>query len=129
MVYDHDCGLCRVVAALVLVADRRRRLVPLALQDPEAADLLAPVPPAVRPRSWHLVAPDRRVVSAGAAVPTLCRLLPGFGLLGVLCGAAPNVTERVYAGLAGHRRRIGRRIPGRVVGWATAVLLRRGDQR
>jgi len=129
MVYDHDCGLCRVVAALVLVADRRRRLVPLAMQDPEAAGLLAPVPTEARPRSWHLVAPDRRVASGGAAVPALCQLLPGFALLGVLCGAAPNMTERVYAGLAGNRRRIGRRIPGRVVGWATAVLRRHGEQR
>jgi predicted DCC family thiol-disulfide oxidoreductase YuxK len=125
LVYDHDCGLCRVVAALVLVADRRARLMPVPLQDPRTRTLLAPLAPPVRPRSWHLVAPDGRVASGGAAVPELCRLLPGFGGLGRLSGAAPDMTERVYAGLAGNRHRLGPLIPGRVVGWATCVLGRR----
>ncbi len=122
IVYDHACGMCRVAAALVLCADRRGRLVPMALQDPRIPAVLAPVPPPAWSRSWHLVAPDGRVVSAAAAVPVLCRLLPGFGVLGVLSGAAPDVTEWVYAALAGNRRRLGRRIPGRIVGWATGVL-------
>jgi predicted DCC family thiol-disulfide oxidoreductase YuxK len=125
LVYDHDCGLCRVVAALVLIADRRAHLEPVPLQDPRSGSLLAHVPPPLRVRSWHLVDPGGRVASGGAGVPALCGLLPGFGWLGLLSGAAPDVTERVYAGLAGNRRRLGRLIPGRVVGWATCVLDRR----
>lgn len=128
MVYDHGCGVCRVAAALVLSADRRGRLVPMALQDPRCPDLLAPLPRAAWERSWHLVDPGGHVVSAGAAVPALCRLLPGFVLLGLLSGAAPDMTERIYATLAGNRRRLGAVIPGRVVGWATGVLDRRVRQ-
>ena len=125
LVYDHDCGVCRVVAALVLIADRRARLAPVPLQDPRSASLLASLPPPLRVRSWHLVDPRGRVASGGAGVPVLCRLLPGFGWLGLLSGAAPDVTERIYAGLAGNRCRLGRVIPGRAVGWATRVLDRR----
>src|SRR5271167_4465915 len=84
LVYDHDCGLCRVAAALVVRADRNARLDPVALQDPRTRTLLASVPPPARLRSWHLVAPDGRVVSGGAAVPELSRLLPGFRGLGLL---------------------------------------------
>jgi len=122
LVYDHDCGMCRVAAALVMLADRRRRLEPVALQDSRITGILAPVPRERWSRSWHLAAPDGRVYSGGAAIPVLCRLLPGFGLLGLLSGAAPDMAERVYAGLAGNRRRIGPRIPSRLIGWATRVL-------
>src|SRR3974377_2184337 len=106
LVYDHECGVCRVVAALVLVADRRARLMPVALPDPRIPALLAPVPAPARLRSWHLVAPDGRVRSGGDAVPELCRLLPGFGGLGLLGGAAPDTTQRIYAGLPGTRGRL-----------------------
>jgi predicted DCC family thiol-disulfide oxidoreductase YuxK len=122
LIYDHDCGTCRVAAALVLCADRRRSLMPVALQDARIAVFLAPVPRGRWARSWHLAAPGGRVYSGGAAIPELCRLLPGFGVPGLLCGAAPDVTERVYAGLARNRRHIGPRIPGRLVGWATGIL-------
>jgi len=125
LLYDHACGVCRVAAALTLMADRRARLTAVALQDPRAATLLAAMPVGERSRSWHLVDPVGRVTSAGAAIPVLCRLLPGFRGLGVLCRAAPDSTERVYAWLAGRRDRIGNLIPRRVVGWATGVLDRR----
>lgn len=122
LIYDHECGMCRVAAALVLCADRRRSVTPVALQDARITELLAHVPRGRWAQSWHLAAPDGRVYSGGAAIPELCRLLPGFGVPGLLCGAAPDVTERIYAGLAGNRRRIGARIPGRLVGWATGIL-------
>jgi hypothetical protein len=117
-----------VIAAAVLVADRHGRLFPLGLGDPRTSQALAPLPPAVWNRSWHLVAPDDRVFSAGAAVPVLCALLPGFGGLGRLCGAAPDVTEWVYAWLVRHRGGIGHLVPGRLVARATAVLEQRGER-
>lgn len=128
LVYAHGCGVCRVIAAAVLRLDRHRRLVPVALEAGSAADLLARVPPARRERSWHLVAPDGTVQSAGAAIPPLCALLPGFGGLGRLCGAAPDLTERVYAWLVRHRAAIGRGIPDRVVASATVLLAARGER-
>lgn len=127
LVYAHACGVCRVIAAGVLRADRRGRLVPIALEA-AAADLLADVPPERRDRSWHLVAPDGRVWSAGAAIPPVCALLPGFGGLGRLCGAAPDLTERVYAWLLRHRSAIGYAIPDGVVARATRTLAARSKR-
>ncbi len=126
LVYDHGCGVCRVIAAGVLAADRRRRITPLALGDARSARVLVPIARARWDRSWHLVAPDGRVYSAGAAVPVLCGLLPGFGGLGRLCGAAPDVTERIYAWLARHRGGIGRHVPRRLVARSTIILAERG---
>ena len=128
LVYAHGCRVCRVIAAGVLRVDVHHRLVPVALEAGTAADLLARVPPARRDRSWHLVAPDGTVWSAGAAIPPLCGLLPGFGGLGRLCGAAPDLTERVYAWLVRHRVAIGRGIPDRVVARATVLLAARGEE-
>ena len=128
LVYDHGCGVCRVIAAGVLVADRNRRLVPLALGDARAAQALGSIDPARWDRSWHLVTPGGRVHSAGGAVPVLCGLLPGFGVLGGLCRAAPDVTERVYAWLVRHRAGIGRRIPRRLVARATIALAERSGR-
>jgi predicted DCC family thiol-disulfide oxidoreductase YuxK len=128
LVYDHECSVCRVIAAAVVIADRRGLLVPLALGDGRTAQALATLPPASWGRSGHLIAPDGRVWSAGAAVPMLCRLLPGFGGLGRLCSAAPDMTERVYAWLVRHRSRIGRRLPRRLVARATVILAERCER-
>lgn len=122
LVYDGECGFCRWCTALVLAADRHHRLRPCRLQDPRAEHLLAGVPREQWAASWHLVSPAGQVRSAGAAIPVLCGLLPGFGLLGRLCRAAPNVTQRIYAGVARNRHRIGPRIPRTWIGWATRVL-------
>lgn len=122
LIYDGTCGFCRWCAALVLRADRRGRLGPLALQDPRAERLLTPIPPALWAASWHVVSPAGEVTSAGAAIPVLCGLLPGFGLLGRLSRAAPDVTERIYAAIAANRHRIGPRIPRGWIGWATRRL-------
>src|ERR671914_515493 len=77
LLYDADCGFCRVCVALVLAWDRRRRLRPVALQSEEAEGLLAQMPEEERMASWHLARPDGEVQSAGAAFPPLLRELPG----------------------------------------------------
>src|SRR5207247_9951497 len=75
--YDADCGFCRWSLDRLLAWDRRRRLRPIALQDPEAEALLSGMDAEPKMDSWHLVMPDGRVYSAGAAVAPLGRLLPG----------------------------------------------------
>jgi predicted DCC family thiol-disulfide oxidoreductase YuxK len=40
LVYDADCGLCTWLTARILAWDRRHRLRPAALQEPEADSLL-----------------------------------------------------------------------------------------
>ena len=46
MLYDADCGFCKWTLSLLLRWDRAARLAPVALQRPEAADLLVELTPA-----------------------------------------------------------------------------------
>jgi predicted DCC family thiol-disulfide oxidoreductase YuxK len=121
ILYDADCGFCQWTLAGVLAWDRRRRLRPLALQRPEADRLLAGMDHDTKMASWHLVAPDGRVHSAGAAVPALLRLLPGGAPLAALAARLPGVTDRAYRWVATHRTPLSRPVPRR---WKTAAKRR-----
>jgi predicted DCC family thiol-disulfide oxidoreductase YuxK len=112
--YDADCGICRWIAAKIAAWDRRRaiRLVPL--QDRAETDrLLAGMAEEARMASWHLVAPDGRVHSAGRGVAPLLRLLPGGRPLARLAEVAQPATDAAYGLLAGHRTAIGGVLPRR----------------
>jgi predicted DCC family thiol-disulfide oxidoreductase YuxK len=100
--------VCRWSLAKVLAWDRRRALRPIALQDPEAARLLAGLDEDERMASWHLIGPDGRVVSGGAAFVPLGRLLPGGRPLAALADRWPRATERAYHLVADHRSALGR---------------------
>jgi predicted DCC family thiol-disulfide oxidoreductase YuxK len=106
ILYDAGCGFCRWSADKILAWDVHHRLRPVALQDPEAARLLERMDPATRLASWHLVTPDGRIRSAGAAVPDLLRLLPGGAPLALLTSFAPGPTEAAYRFVANHRDRL-----------------------
>ena len=108
LLYDADCGFCVWSLAKLLVWDRRRRLRPLALQDPEARRLLGGMDEQQMLSSWHLVAPDGGVRSAGAALPPLLRLLPGGRPLGALASAFPGLSAAGYRYVAANRARLGR---------------------
>ena len=108
ILYDADCGFCKWTLAVVLAWDRRRRLRPVALQAPEADELLAGMERERRFASWHLVEPGGRVRSAGAAVAPLMRLLPGGGPFGALARSFPAVTNRAYRWVADHRSSFGK---------------------
>ena len=108
LLYDADCGFCRWCVAKVLAWDRRGRLVPMALQDPRADQLLAGVPPGARWGSWHHVDAGGEVRSAGAGAPAVMRSLPGGRLPAALAAAAPGAGERLYRLVAGRRAALGR---------------------
>lgn len=108
VLYDEDCGFCRWSADRLRAWDRRRVLRFLPLQDPEADRLLEAVPPPSRARSWHLVEPDDRVWSAGAAVPRVLRRLPLGAPLAALAEAAPGPTDFAYEAVARRRTTLGR---------------------
>src|SRR4051794_27390936 len=103
LLYDRECGFCTWITDLILRWDRHRRLRPVALQDPEAAELLPALTPEVRMASFHLVEPDGTVRSGGEALPALAALLPAGAPLQLALGAAPGVTDRGYRWLADHR--------------------------
>jgi predicted DCC family thiol-disulfide oxidoreductase YuxK len=125
LLYDDDCGFCRVCVALVLAWDERRRLRPVALQSEEAARLLAGMPEPERMASWHLAQPNGDLRSAGAAFAPLLRELPGGAGLAALAERFPGAAERAYALVARHRTVLGRALPESARRWADATIERR----
>ena len=122
VIYDVDCGFCRWSLALLLRADRGRRLRPLALGTDAADVLLADLEPDERASSWHLVASDGTRTSAGAALPKVLELLPGGGLPAAVLTRFPGATERGYRWVAGHRSSLSRLVPSAAKRRATAVI-------
>jgi predicted DCC family thiol-disulfide oxidoreductase YuxK len=96
LLFDGECGFCRRSVERILRWDRRGRLRPVALQDPEADELLGGLDEERKMASWHLVTNDGRSYSAGAAFPPLLRLLPGGRPLAAVTAAFPGLTERAY---------------------------------
>jgi predicted DCC family thiol-disulfide oxidoreductase YuxK len=136
ILYDPDCGFCRVCVAVVLRWDRERRLRPVALTDPEADSLLTDMPEPERMASWHLAdpgwlgngaenAPDPNHLkgwSAGAAFSPLFRLLPGAAPLALLTERFPGLAERAYRFVADRRTAFGKPLPGAAKRWADRVI-------
>jgi predicted DCC family thiol-disulfide oxidoreductase YuxK len=125
VVYDGDCGVCKTLLALLLRADRHRRLTPLALGTPAADALLHDLTPEQRNASWHLIDPTGQRTSAGAAAPPLLTLLPGGALPADVLARFPRQTERAYRAVADNRSTIGRWIPSGVKRRATDAVRRR----
>lgn len=109
LVYDGRCAFCRWSAAQVRRLDRAGVLAFATFDEARKAGWLAGMPDEEMEGSWHLVAPDGRAWSAGAAVPMLAELLGGrlaaapFRLPG-----APWLTDAAYAWVARHRAVLGR---------------------
>lgn len=108
ILYDADCGFCRWSTERILAWDRRGWLRPVALQDPEADELLPGMSEERKMGSWHLVTADGEVYSGGDAVPELLRLLPGGTRLASLAAAAPGLTDSAYDLVSRHRDRLAR---------------------
>jgi predicted DCC family thiol-disulfide oxidoreductase YuxK len=122
LLYDPDCGFCRVSLALLLRWDTRRRVRPVALGSEEADSLLAGMPEGRRMASWHLALPGRPVQSAGAAFPELFRMLPGGRPLAALTARFPRASDRAYRLVADHRSLLGRALPSAARRWADGVI-------
>ena len=122
ILYDPDCGFCRVCVALVLRWDRQGRMRPVALGGEEANTMLAGMPEAEQMASWHLVEGAAPVWSAGAAFSPLFRLLPGGAPLARLTDRFPGAAERAYRWVADHRSPFGRLLPGALKRWADRVI-------
>jgi predicted DCC family thiol-disulfide oxidoreductase YuxK len=125
VIYDGDCGLCKTLLALLLRADRNRRLTPLALGTPAADALLHDLTPEQRNASWHLIDPAGRRESAGAAAAPLLALLPGGAVPGNVLARFPRQTEQAYRAVADNRSAIGRWVPSGVKRRAADVVTRR----
>jgi len=111
VLYDADCGFCKWLLAGLLRWDRGRRVRPVALQRPEADELLADLVPAERMASWHLISPTGARGSGGSAVSPLLRLLPGGRAPAAVFERLPGLTERGYRWVAEHRSKLSSLVP------------------
>ena len=111
LLYDADCGFCRWSLAQVLRLDRRGRLRPVSLREPEADILLSGMAREDRMASWHLVDEAGRIYSGGAAFAPLLRLIPGGGPLAVPLAAFPSIGKVAYQIVASRRSWLGRLVP------------------
>ena len=121
ILYDPDCGFCRVSLALLLRWDTRGRLDPVALGTEEADALLAGMPEDERMASWHLVEAGS-MHSAGAAFPPVFTRLPGGGPFARVTERFPGATDRLYRWVADHRSLLGRPLPESARRWADGVI-------
>jgi predicted DCC family thiol-disulfide oxidoreductase YuxK len=80
----------------------------IALQRPEADDLLEELAPAERMASWHLISPTGERHSGGAALPPLLRALPAGRLPAAGFARFPRLTDRGYRWVAKHRSQLSR---------------------
>lgn len=111
VLYDAECPFCRWAMGMLLVWDRRGRLVPLTLQEPAAESLLGKLTPEQRMETWHLVAATGERYAGGAAFAPLFELLPAGQPFARLSTRFPAVAARVYQAVSRHRSRLAKLIP------------------
>jgi predicted DCC family thiol-disulfide oxidoreductase YuxK len=110
VLYDENCGFCRWSLARLLRWDRRGRLRAASIQGEEGGRLLADLNERDRLASWHLVTPDGRRYSGGAATGPLALLLPGGTPVAFLAETFPQSSDRLYRWVARNRDTLGRRL-------------------
>ena len=108
VLYDSDCGFCKLSVRGLLRLDRDERLRPVAIQSDEGRRLLVEVPEERRLESAHLVTPGGTVLSGGDAAETLARLLPAGQVPARAFHRFPDATDRVYRWVARNRSVFGR---------------------
>ena len=111
ILYDADCGVCRVILAAILAWDRAGRLKPLRLQSALAAELLPGMSEEERMRSFHLVEPGGAVHSAGAGLSAMFDELPGGKGLAAASRRFDRATSRAYWLVARNRTKLGKLVP------------------
>jgi predicted DCC family thiol-disulfide oxidoreductase YuxK len=125
VLYDGDCGFCRVMLAALLKWDRAGRLTPAAILSIRGEKLLAELEPPDRLASWHLIDANGVLRSGGAAVPVVFDALPCGKPLAWITARFHTTTAHAYAWIAAHRTLLGRPLGARARAWAEGVVAER----
>jgi predicted DCC family thiol-disulfide oxidoreductase YuxK len=125
VLYDGDCGFCRVMLAALLKWDRAARLSAVTIQSARGQDLLDAVAPQDRLDSWHLLDAAGVLRSGGAAVPAVFQALPYGAPIARIASGFPRATARAYIWVASHRALLGRALGERARAWAGGVIAER----
>jgi predicted DCC family thiol-disulfide oxidoreductase YuxK len=127
LLYDRDCGFCRVSVALILAWDRHRRIRPVEIQSDEGERLLGGLSPEQRLESAHVIEGEGLVRSGGAAAAPVLDRLPGGAPLARLARRIPGTVDRWYRFVADHRPAFGRPLPQRAKRWADRAIAERNS--
>jgi predicted DCC family thiol-disulfide oxidoreductase YuxK len=125
VLYDSDCGFCRVMLAVLLRWDRGQRLTPLPIQSSGGEALLSGMTSSDRLASWHLIDGAGVIRSAGAGLPVLFAALPGGSAIARLASRFPSATSLLYERVAAHRALLARPLGARARAWASRVIAER----
>ncbi len=128
VLYDGDCGFCKVMLAVLLTWDRTHQLAAVPIQSTLGGQLLPGMSSQERLKSWHLIDGDRVVHSGGAALPAVFAVLPGGAPLGSLASQFPRTTSHAYEWTADHRGLLGRLLRRRSRTWAARVIAEREER-
>ena len=108
LLYDDDCGFCKLCVRGMLRLDRDERLLPISIQSEEGQRLLTEVPESERLASMHLVTPGGVVLSGGQALPLISKLVPGGAVPARAMRRFQSQTDSAYRFIAGNRSFFGR---------------------
>lgn len=108
LLYDGDCGFCRLATRAALRLDEDHRLRAVAIQSDEGQRLLTEIAPERRLDTFHLLTPGGHVLSGADAAAPLSRLLKGGHVPSRAMRRFPDETARAYAFVARHRGLLGR---------------------
>jgi len=108
LLYDGDCGFCRLAVNLALRLDDDERLRAVAIQSDEGRRLLVEVEPERRLDAFHLLTPGGIVLTGPDAAAPLTRLLRGGRTAARAMRRFPAQTASAYGFVARHRRTLGR---------------------
>ena len=108
LLYDGDCGFCRLATKTAMRLDDDQRLRAVAIQSEEGQRLLTEVPEDLRLDSFHVVTPGGHVVSGPEAAPLLARLLRGGHVPSRAMRRFPRQTAASYGFISRHRGALGR---------------------
>jgi predicted DCC family thiol-disulfide oxidoreductase YuxK len=108
LLFDDDCGFCRLAAKLAMRLDDDDRLRAVAIQSEEGQRLLTEVPEERRLDTMHLLTPGGHVLSGADAAAPLSRLLRGGHVPSRAMRRFPDQTALLYGFLARHRGKLGK---------------------
>jgi predicted DCC family thiol-disulfide oxidoreductase YuxK len=127
VLYDGDCGFCKVMLAILLRWDRAGRLTPVPIQSSGGEELLSGMTSSDRLASWHLIDGAGVVRSAGDGLPVVFAALPGGSAIARLASQFPGATSLLYERVAAHRASLARPLSARARAWASAVIAERAQ--
>jgi predicted DCC family thiol-disulfide oxidoreductase YuxK len=106
VLYDEGCGFCTTLAARL--ARHGRDLVVEPIGSPAGDRFLADLGQEERYAAVHVVDPDGRRQSGGAAVPPVLARLPGGRLPAAFAARLPRLTDAGYELVARNRATLSR---------------------